>query len=226
MLITIANLFSTDEAAHIREQLIAGEWQDGSNTAGSQAKAVKSNRQLNDNSQLAKHLQRLILTRLNQSPQFISAALPAKIFPAKFNCYGNKGCYGPHVDAAIMTLPGHRQMRTDIACTLFLTPPTEYEGGELCIEDRYGQQAIKLNAGDMVVYPATSWHEVKPVTNGKRVCAFFWLQSLVRNAEQRSYLYDLDTSIQNLSQRLGNQDPEVQCLTGLYHNLVRAWSNT
>ncbi|BFM06448.1 Fe2+-dependent dioxygenase [Halioxenophilus aromaticivorans] len=226
MLIPIKNVLNHNEIQQAQQWLEAGRWQDGKATAGGIAAQVKNNLQLDDQCQQAKQLQQLIVARLNQCPQFIAAALPAKLYPPKFNCYQNGGHYGAHVDGSIMTLPDQSQLRTDVSCTLFLTEPGDYAGGELCIEGQYGLQEVKLSAGDLILYPATSLHQVKPVTEGKRVCAFFWAQSLVKNSEQRSHLYDLDNTIQSLTHQLGANHSDIIALSGLYHNLVRQWTTT
>ncbi len=224
MLIPIEKVLDPHQLAQAQQLLTEGVWHDGRNTAGGIAAQVKNNLQLDDTCSQAQGLQQLVLSNLTQTPQFIAAALPAKIYPPKFNCYQDGGNYGAHVDGSIMVLPDHSQMRTDVSCTLFLTPPEEYDGGELCIEGEFGVQEIKLNAGDMILYPATSLHRVNPVIRGRRVCSFFWLQSMVKSAQQRSQLYDLDNTIQRLTQQLGAGNDDVVALSGLYHNLVRSWS--
>lgn len=226
MLIPIASVLDAQQLQQAQQLLSEGDWQDGRATAGGLAAQVKNNLQLDDQCPQAQQLQQLILSRLNQLPQFIAAALPAKIYPPKFNCYQDGGHYGAHVDGSVMMLADNTQLRTDISCTLFLTQPEDYEGGELCIEGQFGVQEIKLNAGDMILYPSTSLHQVKPVTKGRRVCSFFWLQSLIKSAEQRGHLYDLDSTIQRLTQQLGASSEDVVSLSGLYHNLVRMWSAT
>lgn len=224
MLLTIDQLLPRSETIEFARRLTKADWQDGKKTAGSQAMTVKSNLQLDDQSALAIQLRQLLLQKLAAHPLFISAALPNAIFPPKFNCYQNGGHYGQHVDNALMTLPDGRFIRTDISATLFLTEPQSYEGGELMIESQYGAQSVKLNAGDLVLYPSTSLHEVKPVTSGQRICAFFWVQSLVRDSIQREQLFELDQSIQSLTQEIGVSHPEVRRLTGIYHNLLRSWT--
>jgi len=167
----------------------------------------------------------MILSRLSECPEFISAALPKRIYPSKFNCYRNGGHYGLHVDSSIMTLPDGESLRTDISATLFLCDPDDYDGGELVVESQYGIQEVKLSAGDMILYPSTSLHEVRPVTRGERVCAFFWVQSMVRESQHRELLFDLDQSIQQLTKERGTDCPEVRRLTGIYHNLIRSWAD-
>ena len=225
MLLPIENLLSANDVASSRKQLSTGNWLDGKLTAGGQAVRVKSNLQLDDNSACASGLRQLILSRLSACPEFISAALPKRIYPSKFNCYRNGGHYGLHVDSGIMTLPDGESLRTDISATLFLCEPEDYDGGELVIESQYGVQEVKLSAGDMILYPSTSLHEVRPVTRGERVCAFFWVQSMVRESQHRELLFDLDQSIQQLTKERGADCPEVRRLTGIYHNLIRGWAD-
>lgn len=227
MLLPIEQILNQDELQPIRQRLQEAQWQDGQITAGTQAAGVKNNLQLDNQSELAISLGQQILSRLSQHPVFMSAALPDKFVPPRFNCYQNGGQYGMHVDNAIMFLSNpHEIVRTDLSATLFLSEPDEYDGGELMIETEYGAQAIKLAAGDLILYPSTSLHRVTPVTKGARIAAFFWVQSMVRDAQYRSLLFDLDQSIQNLTVERGNQDSEVQRLTGIYHNLVRSWAET
>lgn len=227
MLIVIENLLTLDEVAQFRQQLDATEWEAGSKTAGDVARAVKSNQQLPDEGELAIALGNYLLRKLGNHPQFVSAALPNKIYPPKFNRYAGGGEYGIHVDSAVMQLPGMQEsLRTDLSATVFLCSPEQYEGGELVIEGKFGAQAVKLNAGDMVLYPSSSLHQVMPVTEGARVCSFFWIQSLVRDDAQRELLYDLDQSIQAIRAEFGSQHGEVNRLTGIYHNLLRQWVDT
>ena len=224
MLVSIEQVLDTENVKKFRDLMEQSQWQDGKLTAGSQAVHVKANEQLKDGSELVLQLGNAILQALAIHPGFISAALPQKIFPPKFNRYTDNGHYGLHVDNAIMYLPDNQWMRTDLSATLFLSEPDEYEGGELSIETDYGVQEIKLNAGDMVLYPSTSLHQVMPVIRGERVCAFFWIESMVRDSQQREMLYDLDQSIQALTIERGASDNEVRRLTGVYHNLMRQWA--
>ncbi|WP_075186231.1 Fe2+-dependent dioxygenase [Teredinibacter haidensis] len=226
MLITIDNLFSKEESENILQKLLSENWQEGKLTAGGVAAQVKQNLQLDDTSATATEVRSNIFHYLKQHPTFISAALPNKIFPPKFNCYRSGGHYGLHVDNAMMTLPDGGYMRTDISATLFFSSPDTYDGGELMIETQYGAQAVKLEAGSMVLYPSSSLHEVRPVTRGNRVCAFFWIQSLVRESSHREQLYELDQSIQSLTLERGAQDHNVARLTGIYHNLLRSRGET
>lgn len=226
MLTVIENLLSPQEVLQFNQALNNGNWQDGKQSAGSQAAQVKHNQQLDDSSDLAAQLGNAIITKLAAQALFMSAALPNKIYPPKFNQYQGGQSYGLHVDSAIMPLPNSQQLlRTDLAATLFLTEPQQYAGGELSIETSYGAQQIKLQAGDMILYPANSLHQVNPVTHGNRVAAFFWIESLIRDTEQRAMLFDLDQSIQTLSIERGSNDKEVKRLSGVYHNLMRAWAS-
>ena len=222
MLIVIEQLFSADEAVRIRVRLEDAHWQDGRSTAGSLAVHAKSNQQVDAADPLAGELGNEILARLGRNSLFMSAALPDKIYPPRFNRYAGGGNYGTHIDGAVMSLPHTGElMRTDLSATLFFSDPEDYGGGELLIETVYGAQEVKLAAGDLVLYPSTSLHQVKPVTRGARLAAFFWVQSMVRDAEQRALLFDLDQSIQSLTTTLGPRDAEVLRLNGVYHNLLR-----
>lgn len=199
---------------------------DGKTTAGAQSGAVKFNRQLPETSDTAVRLGNHLLQKLGQHPLFLSAALPKTIYPPLFNRYEGGEHFGTHVDNAIRPVTGTAHIiRTDLSATLFLHKPETYNGGELVIESQFGAQEVKLKAGDMVLYSASSLHHVLPVTQGQRLCAFFWLQSLVREDSQRSILFDLDQSIQNLSVHLGQTHPEVIRLSGVYHNLLRKWAD-
>lgn len=225
MLLPIPHVLNADELADARRVLGAAEWVDGKVTAGGQSAQVKNNRQLDEHSDAAKYLRRLVLQALGRSALFLSAALPRRVFPPLFNNYEGGGNFGNHIDNAIRSISdtGER-MRTDVSATLFFTGPDEYDGGELVVETSFGAQSVKLAAGDMVLYPATSLHHVRPVTRGARMASFFWVQSMVRDEGQRALLFDLDTSIQNLRARL-HDDPEIVALTGLYHNLLRQWAD-
>jgi len=226
MLITIPNVLSNSEVSNYRAQLEQARWIEGSQTAGSVAGQVKQNSQLDDSQDAAKSLGNHILRVLSKHPTFISAALPDKIFPPKFNRYSQGETYGNHVDGSIMHMPGSAMaMRTDLSATLFLSDPNEYEGGELCIQTQFGEQRTKLAAGDMLLYPSTILHRVDPVKRGERVASFFWIQSMVRDAQQRQTLFELDQSIQALTQELSHSHPQVASLSGVYHNLMRRWAS-
>ncbi len=225
MLTLIEQVLTTEEVSRFRAHLDAADWQDGLLTAGSLAAGVKRNQQLDEQSDLAIELGNHILRRLSSHPLFISAALPERIYPPKFNRYGGGGHYGAHVDGAVMPLPGSRDtLRSDLSATLFLCEPEEYEGGELTIETAFGAQQVKLAAGDMVLYPSSSLHRVEPVTAGARVCSFFWIQSMVRDEGKRTLLFDMDQSIQQLTPQQREGDPDILRLTGVYHNLLRRWA--
>ncbi|MEZ5530689.1 MAG: Fe2+-dependent dioxygenase [Porticoccaceae bacterium] len=227
MLMVVEGVLDRQTAEHYRQHLEAeATWQPGSHTAGTQAVYVKANEQVVDGCDMAVTVGNSLLQVLGMHSLFMSAALPRKIFPPKFNRYQHGGYYGAHVDNAIMHLPDGQLMRTDLSATLFLSDPESYDGGELAIETRYGVQELKLAPGDMVLYPSTSLHEVKPVTSGARVCSFFWIESLVRDSSQREILFDLDQSIQTLTVERGAQDQEVRRLSGVYHNLVRSWADS
>lgn len=227
MLITIDNVLSKDEVRQFRQHLDHAEWREGVRTAGSLARHVKDNLELDEASELAVSLGNHVLRVLGNHPEFVSAALPRKIYPPRFNRYTGGGAYGLHVDSAVMRIPGARDsLRTDLAATLFLAEPDEYEGGELEIETAFGAQTVKLGAGDMVLYPASSLHRVAPVTQGARLAAFFWLESMVGDETDRAMLYDLDQTIQSLGATLDARDPRLLRLTGIYHNLLRRKAST
>jgi PKHD-type hydroxylase len=227
MLICVPEVLSKDDVAEFRRIMDASAWEDGRSTAGAQSALVKRNEQLPPDSEAARSLGNRVLSALTASPHFISAAIPRQIFPPLFNRYAAAGGhhFGLHVDNAVRgdLLTGLR-IRTDLSVTLFLSEPEEYDGGALVIEDLYGSHEVKLPAGDLVLYPASSLHLVTPVTRGTRVASFFWLQSMVRDAHARSLIFDLDTAIQALVERLGRDDPETVKLTGIYHNLIRQWA--
>lgn len=227
MLITIDHVLSKDEVKQFRHHLDAAEWNDGTKTAGTLARNVKRNAQIDDSTEVAISLGNHILRSLGNNPLFVSAALPRKIYPPKFNRYADGGTYGTHVDSAIMQIPGtNLSLRTDLSATLFLAEPDEYEGGELEIETEFGVQAVKLEAGNMVLYSSSSLHRVMPVTEGARVASFFWIESLVSDEGERAMLFDLDQTIQKLTPSIDANDPRLLKLTGIYHNLLRRWSIT
>lgn len=225
MLIRIPNVLTADEVAHCRAVLEAATWGDGKITAGQQSRQAKHNLQLGEQSAEARELGELILRRLGTNELFVSAALPLRIYPPLFNRYDEGMAFGTHIDNAIRPVPGLGvRVRTDVSATLFLTALEDYDGGELVIEDTYGEKRVKFAAGDMVLYPATSRHRVEPVTRGSRWCSFFWMQSMVRDDGARALLFDLDTAIRSLRGREGDTAEAVQ-LTGVYHNLVRRWAD-
>jgi PKHD-type hydroxylase len=224
MLLHVPDVLSTDQVRQARQMLDAAEWVDGRVTAGPQSARAKYNLQLREDHPIARQLGPAIVDALQRHPLFLSAALPLRVFPPLFNRYEGGGSFGSHVDNAIRQVPGtaHR-IRTDLSATLFLASPDEYDGGELCVEDTYGVHRVKLPAGHLVLYPATSLHHVTPVTRGARVAAFFWIQSLIRDDAQRTLLFDLDTAIQRVSQDVPDHPSTIQ-LTGVYHNLLRQWA--
>jgi PKHD-type hydroxylase len=224
MLITIPEVLSKAEVAQARAALDAADWVDGKVTAGYQAQSVKANLQLPEGHPVAVKLGEMVLGALARSPLFMSAGLPLRVFPPMFNRYTGGGHFGTHVDTAIRANASTGQrIRTDISATLFLSEPEEYDGGELHVEDTYGVHSVKLAAGNMVLYPATSLHRVDPVTRGARVSSFFWVQSMIRSDGDRALLYDLDTAIQRLAKDVPGNAVGVQ-LTGVYHNLLRRWA--
>ncbi|MBT9503172.1 MAG: Fe2+-dependent dioxygenase [Burkholderiaceae bacterium] len=227
MLIRIPAVLSADAVRQAQAWLAEAQWESGSVSAGTQAAQVKNNEQLPVNGEAARRLQQLILGVLERHPLFFSAALPKKVLPPMFNRYGgDTNTYGAHVDGAVRYAPGTGQrVRTDISATLFLADPASYDGGELVIADTYGEQRVKLAAGDMVLYPGTSVHRVEPVTRGRRLASFFWIESMVRSDEQRRLLYEMDMSLMKLRQQHGETEAAVQ-LTGTYHNLLRMWADT
>ncbi len=227
MLICVPDVLSKVDVADFRRIMDGCPWEDGRSTAGAQSAMVKKNEQLPPDSEAARTLGNRVISALTANPRFISAAIPKQIFPPLFNRYAasNGHHFGIHVDNAVRgdRLTGLR-IRTDLSVTLFLSEPEEYDGGELVIEDFYGSHGIKLPAGHLVLYPASSLHMVTPVTRGMRVASFFWLQSMIRDAHARSLIFDLDMAIQALAERLGRDDPETVKLTGIYHNLIRYWA--
>ncbi|MEH8021957.1 Fe2+-dependent dioxygenase [Rheinheimera metallidurans] len=226
MLLKIPQVLTKAQVAAGKELLLAADWADGNVTAGYQSAQAKHNLQLPESSREAKQLGDMVLQALAVNKLFMSAALPLKIFPPLFNCYQGGQSFGVHVDNAIRQVPGTPvKVRTDLSMTLFFSEPDEYDGGELVIEDTFGAHKVKLAAGDMVLYPSTSLHKVTPVTRGRRLASFFWLQSMVASDEKRSLLFDMDMAIQSLRQQVADSQEIVQ-LTGVYHNLLRQWAQT
>jgi PKHD-type hydroxylase len=225
MMLAIPNVLTPEQVAEGRRLLESAEWVDGRITAGHQGAHVKNNQQLPPDSPVGCQLGNMILEALGKTPLFIAAALPLHVVPPLFNRYSGGQTFGTHVDGAIRMMPGSRSIRTDISCTLFFVNPDEYDGGELVVEDTYGSTSVKLPAGHMILYPATSQHKVTPVTRGTRLAAFFWVQSMVRDAWERRLLFEMDVAIQ----RLGAEHPthpSVVQLTSVYHNLLRKWAET
>lgn len=228
MLLQIPKVLDAEQVRGLRARLdAAGEtWVDGRATAGHQGAQVKQNLQLAEDSELARELGSQVLAALERSPLFISAALPNRVYPPLFNRYEGSMEFGSHVDGAVRLLPGTgTKIRTDVSATLFLSAPEDYDGGELIVEDTYGVQKVKLPAGDMVLYPATSLHRVLPVTRGVRLASFFWIESMVRDDAQRALLFDLDMAIVRLNRDAPGHAALVS-LTGCYHNLLRMWAQT
>lgn len=227
MLLRIAQVLSRDEVAAARRILATADWADGRFTAGSQSAEAKNNLQLHEACPESRQVGEMVLRGLEKSPRFFSAALPKQVSPPLFNRYGGTAnSFGNHVDGAVRYLrDGAGRVRTDISCTLFLSSPEEYDGGELVIEDTYGTQRAKFEAGDLLLYPGTSVHRVEPITRGERIGAYFWVQSMVRSDEQRRLLFDMDSHLMSLRQRAGETDPAVIGLTGTYHNLLRLWAD-
>ncbi len=227
MLLHIPNLLTPSEVSRAQDLLVNAPWTDGRPGAGVQAAQVKNNEQLAHDCQPACEIRAMVLRGLDANALFFSAALPKKVFPPRLNRYtGGSNYYGNHVDGSVRYVPGSAQrVRTDVSCTVFLSDPDSYDGGELCVADTYGEQSIKLPAGHMVLYPGTSIHQVKPVTRGQRLACFFWIESMVRSDEQRRLLYELDMSLLRLRQQHGETD-ETTTLTGCYHNLLRMWADT
>lgn len=226
MMIAVPDLLSATEVARVRAIVDAGDWVDGNVTSGPQAALAKNNMQLSEESEAARQAGRIILDALGKAPLFIAAALPLKIFPPLFNRYSGGQAFGTHIDNAVRIQRGSEfRIRSDLSATLFLADPDSYEGGELLVEDQIGAHRIKLPAGHMLLYPASSLHRVEPVTRGERVASFFWIQSMVRDDNARSLLFDLDSAIQSLAADRGQGDPAIIRLTGIYHNLLRRWAD-
>jgi len=226
MLVRIQQVLTREEVAHCRRALEAASWADGRTTAGEQSAKAKFNLQVPENTPVSRELGDLILRALGRNPLFTSAALPLRVYPPMFNRYDTGMKFNAHVDNAIRHVPGTGgfRMRADVSSTLFLTDPDAYDGGELVVEDTYGTHAVKLPAGDMVVYPATSLHRVNAITRGSRWSSFFWTQSMVKDDGKRAFLYDMDMAIIGLRQALPDDHPSVLALTASYHNLLRRWS--
>lgn len=221
----IPNVLSKEQVAEFRQMMETANWVGGKVTAGTLSASVKQNQQLSEQDPLTHHLSELVIQAIWKNPVFQAAALPCQIIPPLFNRYDEHESFGFHVDNSIRLIRGTaQQMRTDLSCTLFLSEPEEYEGGDLVIEDTYGYHEVKLPAGDVVLYPATSLHEVSSIIRGTRFASFFWVQSMIRDDAERHMLFNLDQSIQNLRMQLGDQHEEVVKLTNLYHNLMRKWA--
>ena len=224
MIVQVPNVLNPEQIARCREVMNRASWIDGRVTAGHQSAMVKDNRQLPEHSPEARELGDMIVAALERNPLFITATLPLRVFPPLFNRYEGGESFGAHLDNSIRQIPGTPlRVRTDISATLFLSAPEDYDGGELMIDDVYGAHAVKLGAGDMVVYPASSLHHVKPVTRGVRLASFFWVQSMVRDDGTRTLLFDLDMAINKVNQAMPNNSAVVE-LTNCYHNLLRRFA--
>lgn len=226
MMLPIPDLLDTAALARVRDLLGAAEWVDGNATSGSQAALAKRNRQLPEDSAAAREAGAIVLDALGRTPLFVAAALPLKVYPPLFNCYEGGEAFGAHVDNAVRIQRGSDfRIRSDLSCTVFLSDPDSYDGGELVVEDAGGERRVKLAAGSAILYPASSVHRVEPVTRGVRLASFFWLQSMVRGAEERGILFDLDRAVQRVGGELGQGHRAAVELTGVYHNLLRRWAD-
>ena len=226
MLLQLPEVLSSEQLLQARALLARAPWIDGRVTAGHQSAQVKDNLQIPEGCAEHRALGEIVLAALERLPLFISAVLPLKVFPPLFNRYDPGMTFGAHVDNAIRLIPGQGgRIRTDVSCTLFLSDPESYDGGELIVEDTYGEQRVKLAAGDAVIYPATSLHRVAPVTRGSRLASFFWVQSMVRDDGQRSLLFDLDMAINRARGDLPAEHASPTELTAVYHNLLRRWAD-
>ena len=225
MLLQIPQVLSSEQAAQLRARIDAAQWVDGNATAGHQSAQVKRNEQLPEEGAIAREAGEVVMAALARNQLFFSAALPKQVYPPLFNRYAGNMEFGNHVDGAVrIHQPTNRRLRADISATLFLTPPDDYDGGELLIEDTYGTHCIKLAPGDMVIYPATSLHRVTPVTRGARISSFFWIESMVRDDARRALLFDMDMALVRLNQQTPGH-PSLVSLTGCYHNLLRMWGD-
>jgi PKHD-type hydroxylase len=225
MIVRIPGLVDAERLAAIQTLIREATWEDGRATAGFQSSQVKHNLQLGQSSAAARQAGEIVLRALERHPDFVSAALPRHVYPPLFNRYEPGMSFGSHVDNAVRQVPGtHHRLRTDVSATLFLSPPSDYDGGELVLEDTFGTHAVKLGAGDLVLYPACSLHRVEPVTRGPRVAAFFWVQSMVRDDGARTTLFEMDRAIRELTAS-GADGGALLRLTACYHNLLRRWAD-
>jgi PKHD-type hydroxylase len=224
VLLQIPDVLTREQVAQARQMLDAAQWVDGRVTAGHQSAKAKENKQLPEDHPTSRQLGDMILAALQRNALFIAAALPLRVFPPLFNRYEGGQSFGNHVDNAIRQVPGSAlRIRADLSATLFLADPSEYDGGELMVEDTYGVHSVKLPAGHLVLYPSTSLHNVRPVSRGARIASFFWIQSMVRDDAERTLLFDLDCAIQRVATEIPNSPTPVQ-LTAVYHNLLRRWA--
>ena len=224
MMIAIPDVLDAEALAKVCALIDGGEWVDGNATSGHQSALAKRNRQLAEGSEAAQQAGAIVAEALQASPTFIAAALPAKIFPPLFNRYADGETFGTHIDTAVRLGPGGLRVRSDLSATLFLTDPDDYDGGALTVEDRAGAQSVKLPAGHMLLYPASSLHRVEPVTRGERMASFFWIQSMIRDDGARRILFDLDNAVRQVAATEGQGVRPVIELTGVYHNLLRRWA--
>lgn len=225
MMVAIPGLLDADGVARVRALIDGAQWVDGNVTSGVQSALAKRNLQLPEGSAEAQQAAQIVFDAVGKNPLFIAAALPLRIFPPLFNSYAGGQAFDTHVDNAIRIQMGTTfRVRSDLSATLFLSDPDSYDGGELVIEDQFGEQRVKLPAGHMVLYPASSVHRVEPVTRGERIASFFWVQSMIRDDGARRILFELDQAVQDVASRLGQDDPAVVRLTGTYHNLLRRWA--
>jgi PKHD-type hydroxylase len=225
MLLRVPQVLSKAEVAHVRARIDAADWIDGNVTSGAQSALAKKNLQLPEDSEAARGAGKIVLDALEKAPLFVAGALPLKVFPPLFNRYGPGDKFDTHVDNALRVKRGADfRIRSDLSATLFLSEPETYEGGELVVQDTYGSHSVKLAAGDMVLYPASSLHHVTPIARGERVSSFFWVQSMIRDDASRALLLQMDVAIQNLAAELGQSHAQVVSLTGAYHNLLRMWA--
>lgn len=225
MMLHIPEVLTKADVAELRALIDAAEWTDGNATSGSQSALAKRNQQLPEDSDAARLAGERVLDALARNPLFVTAALPQTVYPPLFNRYGGNQAFGMHVDNSVrQNRQGTIRIRSDLSATLFLTEPEEYEGGELLVEDTYGVHEVKLAAGDLILYPASSLHQVTPVTSGVRTASFFWIQSMIREDARRALLFQMDIAIQQLAGKVGAGAPELVSLTGAYHNLLRMWA--
>ncbi len=225
MMLHIPEVLTKAQVAELRAAIDAADWIDGNATSGTQSALAKRNEQLPEGSAAARFAGEKILDALSHSPLFVTAALPQTVFPPLFNRYGGGQTFATHIDNSIrQSRDGSVRIRSDLSATLFLTEPEDYDGGELLVEDTYGVHEVKLPAGDLILYPASSLHQVTPVTRGARTSSFFWIQSMIRDDARRALLFQMDIAIQQLSLKVGAGAPELVSLTGTYHNLLRMWA--
>jgi PKHD-type hydroxylase len=225
MMLHVPGVLTAAQVAELRAQIDAARWEDGNATSGAQSALAKNNRQLPEDSDAARKAGAAVREALTRNPMFMSAALPHTVYPPLFNRYGEGHGFGDHVDNAMRFQRDQGvRIRTDLSATLFLSDPGDYDGGELTVEDTYGVHEVKLPAGDLILYPASSLHRVEPVRRGERVASFFWIQSLIRDDAQRTLLFDMDLAIQALAKGAGQDAPAIVSLTGAYHNLLRMWA--